>query len=204
MKNSINAIIFDMGGVLVLTCDPKPREELAKHLGVPLNELNNAVFNSESMLRSEMGEISKKEHWKIILRKFGREDMNVEEIDEIFWSGDCLDQDLMDYIKSLRRKYRIGFLSNAFESAREAVEEQFHFLHNFDLSIFSYEVRLRKPDVRIYHLMCEGLHTSPEQAVFIDDLLPNVEGARQAGLYGIHYQGLGELKKELSTLCNSG
>lgn len=204
MQNSIKAIIFDMGGVLILTCDPKPREELAKQLGIPINELLDAVFNNESTIRSEMGEFSKNELWTSVLQKFGKEGMDVERIDQIFWSGDCLNQGLMDYIQSLRENYRIGFLSNAFQSARETVEGQFHFLHNFDLSIFSYEVKLRKPDVRIYRLICEGLHTSPEQAVFIDDMLPNVEGARRAGLYGIHYQGLGELKKELSNLLNGG
>lgn len=204
MQNSIKAIIFDMGGVLIFTHDPKPREELAKQLGIPLNELLDAVFNNELTIRSEMGELSKKELWTSILRNFGKEGMDVERIDEIFWSGDCLDQGLMEYIQILRKNYRIGFLSNAFQSARETVEKQFHFLHNFDLSIFSYEVELRKPDARIYHLVCEGLGTSPEQAVFIDDMLPNVEGARRAGLYGIHYQGLEELKKELSTLLNGG
>jgi len=202
MQKTIKTIIFDMGGVLILTGNPTPREELAKRLGIPLNELLDAVFNGEDAIRSELGELSKKELWTNILRKFGKEEKDIEKVEEVFWSGDYLDQELMVYIQTLRRNYRMGFLSNAFQSARETVEGQFNFLHNFDLSIFSYEVKLRKPDSRIYHLVCEGLDTPPEQAVFIDDLLPNVEGARRAGLYGIHYQGLNELKKELSTLLN--
>jgi 2-haloacid dehalogenase len=44
-----------------------------------------------------------------------------------------------------------------------------------------------KPDAEIYELTCRRGGFRPEQAVFIDDVLKNVEGARAVGLHAIHH-----------------
>lgn len=201
INKKIRAVIFDMGGVIILTCDDSARIALARRLGVSIEELIKAVFSSESAIRSEEGEINKNDHWKNVLRSFGKDPVkNVIPYDEAFWAGDCIDKELMEFIHTLKKKYKIGFLSNAFKGAREWVEGRFHFLDAFDLTIFSYEVKLRKPDSRIYRLVCERLDVLPEEVIFIDDMAVNVEGARLAGLHAIQYINKVQLKTQLADI----
>lgn len=198
MDKKIQAIIFDMGGVIILTCDDSSRIALARQLGITTEELINAVFSGESAIRSEEGKIDKQDHWKNVLQSFGKDSIqNVTPYDDAFWAGDCIDSELMKLIHALKKKYKIGFLSNAFKGAREWVESHFHFLNAFDLVIFSYEVKLRKPDPRIYQLVCERLEVQPKESIFIDDMAINVEGARLAGLHSIRYINIDQLRKEL-------
>ncbi len=52
----------------------------------------------------------------------------------------------------------------------------------FDLIIESSIVGLRKPDPRIYELVCEQLDVAPATAVFLDDLGVNLKPARAMGM----------------------
>ncbi len=52
----------------------------------------------------------------------------------------------------------------------------------FDAAIFSCDVKLAKPDARIYLIACQRLNVSPQCALFIGDGIEEVAGARAAGL----------------------
>lgn len=57
----------------------------------------------------------------------------------------------------------------------------------FDEVLFSYQVRLAKPDTRIYELACSRLGVSAEQAAFVGDGGSNeLLGAMNAGLTPFH------------------
>jgi len=198
--NEIKAIIFDMGGVIIRTCDRNPRQELANRLGITISELENKVFYSDSSFRSERGEITKQEHWKNVLHNINIKNVNIKEIDEAFWAGDCLNSELVEFIRKLKKNYRIGLLSNAFLNACEWLDKKFHFINEFDLSVFSYEVEMRKPDSRIYLLICNRLKANPSSAVFIDDFFANVQGARNAGLQAIQYKENNQIRNDLNDL----
>jgi HAD superfamily hydrolase (TIGR01509 family) len=66
--------------------------------------------------------------------------------------------------------------------------------------VLSYEVGLMKPDRRIYELTLRRFGLTAAQTVFVDDVLANVEGARAAGLHGIHYQNPEQVRQELTKL----
>jgi putative hydrolase of the HAD superfamily len=57
----------------------------------------------------------------------------------------------------------------------------------FDVTVISHEVRLRKPASAIFELTCEQLGVAPTDAVFVDDLEPNVLAARALGMDGVHH-----------------
>jgi putative hydrolase of the HAD superfamily len=52
----------------------------------------------------------------------------------------------------------------------------------FDELIESSKIGIRKPDPRIYHMMCEKLGVPPAACVFLDDLGPNLKPARALGM----------------------
>jgi putative hydrolase of the HAD superfamily len=57
----------------------------------------------------------------------------------------------------------------------------------FDVSCYSGELRLAKPDPAYFRKAAEMIGVPPEQVVFVDDLEVNVEGARETGMAGIHW-----------------
>lgn len=75
---------------------------------------------------------------------------------------------------------------------------QFKFLDDFEGIVISGVEGIVKPDIKIYELICSRYKVQPENALFIDDALQNIEGAQKAGLNTVHYinseQTINELK----------
>lgn len=78
--------------------------------------------------------------------------------------------------------------------------KRFEFLHWFDGILLSGEVRLLKPDPRIYHHFFETFPVNPAQAIFIDDMPQNVEAATALGMHGILFTDPPALRDELITI----
>jgi 2-haloacid dehalogenase len=74
-------------------------------------------------------------------------------------------------------------------------------LGEFEGIVVSGHERLLKPDPAIYLRLCERFHVEPARAVFIDDSLPNVEGARSIGMQAVHFASADQLREELKALC---
>ncbi len=68
----------------------------------------------------------------------------------------------------------------------------------FETVVDSGFVGCRKPEARIYEMTLERLGLPAGACLFVDDLLPNVEGARQAGMVAVHFQdneqAIGEIR----------
>jgi len=65
----------------------------------------------------------------------------------------------------------------------------FGFWDAFDGIVLSGEERVNKPDPRIYRALFDRYQVKPEQAVFIDDSLPNVQASRALGMAAVHFTG---------------
>lgn len=200
---SIKAVIFDMGGVLLRTGERTPREELAREVGLSLAELERLVFASETSIAAETGQISERQHWDTVLNKLKVPYEQREEFQRRFWANDRVDDNLIEYVHQLQKKYRTGLLSNAWDGIRPAIMERFpQMLEPFDVTVFSAEVGMRKPDPRYYHWILDRLGAAAEEAVFIDDYLPNVEAAEQIGLHAIRFLSPDQMRQDLSALLN--
>jgi epoxide hydrolase-like predicted phosphatase len=200
---SIHAIIWDLGGVLVRTEDFKPRDQLAARLGLRREELNDLVFGSEDDHRAQLGEISHEEQWENVASRLGVQAEEVPAIREVFFAGDALDSELIDFIRELKHDYYTALLSNAFSDLREMVCDVWQIDDVFHHLIISAEVGLMKPDPAIYQLALETIGVEPEEAVFIDDFPQNVVGAIDSGLHAIQFRGAGPVRSELKKLLDN-
>jgi len=200
--HSIQAVIWDMGGVLVRTEDYQPREKLAKQFGLTRLELEDLVFAGESADQATLGKISYRQHFEQVGQRLNINGSTLEDFEKSFWSGDRMDWELISFIKNLRSSYKTGLLSNAWSDTRRIVESSFAFSFEqvFDAAVFSADVGLMKPQAEIYTLVLNQLGCAPEQAVFIDDVTLNVEAARAAGLKGIRFQSHSQVIRELKEL----
>lgn len=198
---SIQAVIFDLGGVLLRTEDKTPRTRLAESLGKTYKELDQVVFGSRSAELAAVGEMDVEEHWQELGRTLELSEEGMMEFQRAFWEGDRLDRELIDYLRSLRPHYTTALLSNAWSDLRSILEE-WKITDAFDEIIISAEVGMAKPDTRIYELIVEKLGIQPEQGIFVDDFSKNVEAARAAGLHAIHFQNREQTLNELQELLS--
>jgi len=194
---AIKAVIFDLGGVLLRTENGKPREALASRLGISRRELEHFVFSSPSALQAEEGKILEEQHWQILLDQLGVGLDERQVFIETFWSGDVLDNDLIDFIRGLRTNYRTGLLSNAWSGARDGIGRKFGSLDAFDVSVFSAEVGMRKPEVEIFHYILEKVGAVPDAAIFVDDFIENILAAKRIGIRCIHFHHPDQAKVEI-------
>jgi epoxide hydrolase-like predicted phosphatase len=198
----IKAIIFDLGGVLLRTADFSPREHLAARLGMNRRELEAFMFGGESGEQAQRGEISVAEHWENLRQKLNCSTQDIRALIDEFFARDELDQALIDYIRELHQTYKTALLSNAWDDMRKVIADRWHFDDVFDTMVISSEVGIVKPDPRIFHLTLEKLGVQPNQAIFVDDMSRNVEGAQRVGLKAIRFQDTPQMKAELEQLLS--
>jgi epoxide hydrolase-like predicted phosphatase len=200
---TIRAIYTDMGGVIGRTEFQAPRQHLAERLGMEYEDVVRIVFNSETSVQASIGAISEEEHWKAIMRRLHLPLSDTDTVREEFFAGDVIDRELLDHLRELREKYKIGLISNAWSGLRPWIEKQ-KFEDVFDVMIISAEIGVMKPDPRIYQAALEQLGVAPAESIFIDDFVQNVEGARQVGMNAIHFttydQVVNELEKMLAAV----
>jgi epoxide hydrolase-like predicted phosphatase len=196
----IRAIIFDLGGVLVRTVDVTPRERLASRLGMDRSALEDFIFGGASGDRAQKGEINLSQHWENLASRLGFSVQQVKDLVDEFFAGDALDTALVDYVRTLHGHYKTALLSNAWDDTRQAIVERWHIDDAFDELIISSELGIVKPDPRIFQLVLDKLGVTANQAVFVDDMQRNVDGARRVGLEGICFQNPQQMKLDLERL----
>ncbi len=104
----------------------------------------------------------------------------------------------------LRRLKQAGFrlhgLSNWSVEKYELVRPKYEFFSWFDTILVSGEVKLIKPDPRIYAVLLERIGRKPEECLFVDDSQVNITTADQLGFKTIHFQSPEKLEDELRGL----
>jgi epoxide hydrolase-like predicted phosphatase len=167
---AIKAVIFDLGGVLLRTTSPEVRSRLAGELGLDPGALDERIWGGPDWELAEVGAISYEEYWGRVGESLGLS--TPEEIAAFrqeYFSGDHMDQELLQLIRDLRARYKIGLLSNAPDKLGYWLHQSWDIKRFFDAIVYSAEAGIAKPDPRIYQLILEQLAVQPSEALFVDD-----------------------------------
>lgn len=195
----IESVIFDWGGVLI--DDPRPGilRYCAEAFGVPLEDYT--PVHDSFLDEFHKGKISEETFWLQITGKLGKSmPPTRSQWYEAFRSAYVPKQEMFHLASSLRDKgYKTAILSNTELPAVRFFHEQGY--NMFDLLVFSCVEKVMKPERRIYEITLERLGLKAEQAVFIDDRQDFIAGAKQAGLNAILFEGIDQLKRELTELA---
>lgn len=102
------------------------------------------------------------------------------------------------WIKQLKENgYQVLFLSNFSKKAHIECAESLSFLPYTDGGILSYQEKMIKPNPEIYRLLISRYKLVPQESVFLDDTLKNVEAARAEGIQGILFRTKEQAEDEL-------
>lgn len=196
---AIKAVIWDIGGVIARTEDLAPRDQLAAELGVTRDRLNYLFFSGPEGTRAQTGQISVPELMTYIRGELGLSPGEVPDLRERFFGGDLVDPTLVDFIRGLRPQYKVGIISNAWSQLLDLLES-WGIEDAFDVIIGSGDMGVMKPDPRIYNLALEGLDVLAHEAVFVDDFIENIQGAKALGIHAIHFRNTPQALEELRKL----
>lgn len=108
-----------------------------------------------------------------------------------------------EWIRQLKSQgFNVYYLSNYSKKAFDECADSIDFIKYMDGGIISHQVLMVKPNPEIYKLLINKYNLVPEECVFIDDTLENVEAAKALGMEGIVFTSKEEASMELEKLCN--
>lgn len=183
----IKAVFFDFGGVIQRTEYQAPRQQLAQRFGMEYEDIDNIVFNSPTAKQATVGEIPVNKHWEAVAKRLKVDKKEIEKVEAEFFAGDLLDLSILEYLRSLRPRYVTGLISNAWSDMREYLTRK-KIDDAFEHLTISAEVGMAKPETKIYHLALEQAQVKAGEAVFVDDVLANIEACEAVGMKGIHFK----------------
>ena len=179
-----NAVIFDYGGVLCYAPSNLDLADYARSSG-----LDESVFlKLYAETREYYGRAAAgyEAHWQQVAGAAG---LNISETtikdfiekESDLWTRPNADTLALAYeVKAVGGK--IAILSNMTFDLLGILRTKFDWLDDFDVRIWSCEHRCAKPDDSIYRDCLDALGCEPSRALFFDDRMRNVEGARQLGI----------------------
>ena len=202
----IEAVIFDFGGVFTSS----PFEAFARYErenGLPVDLIRK--INSQNHLTNA---------WA----RFERAELDLNSFDKAFadealalghyvpgkdiiglLSGDFR-PDMIEALRRIKTKFKTGCITNNVPANMTGSNEGRSLYAKdvmalFDHVIESAKTGIRKPDPRIYEMMCETLSVAPEACIYLDDLGVNLKPARAMGMATIKVengpQAIAELEK---------
>lgn len=190
MTASIEAVVFDFGGVMVSFQDLKSFEEGGARLGLEAGQLHEIVWGSPEWQLALVGAITDEEFWKRLgprLRLHSQEE--IDRFVESLFRDAVADPRMVDLVRRLRGPYRTGLLSNASDLLPWLLRERYGLDGLFDVEVISALVGTAKPNPGIYRILLERLGTGPERVVFVDDREQNIATASGLGIQAIWFEG---------------
>ena len=201
MSNIIKNIVFDFGGVLI---DWNPRNvfrtifETEQEVDWFLENICTMHWNEQQdagRTIKEGTEILVKQHpeWQSQIEAYyGRwTEMLSGAIQE---TVDILSEFIQD------DNYNVYGLTNWSAETFPIAQQQYDFLSWFDGIVVSGQEMCKKPDPKIYNILLDRYQLIPEESVFIDDNIKNVEAARKLKINAIHFTSPEELKIKLQEM----
>ncbi len=196
---SIQAVIFDFGGVILAPLGQEHLHTWARRLGLAPAALAEALWGA-AWHALEKGEIDTVAYNRRLARALRLPDAEaVERFITAFYADERLYPEMLDLIARLRRggRVKLALLTNAFVGHAEVMQRKWGLdpRQMFDVYINSAEVGMAKPDPAIFELALAQLGVPPGAAIFIDDGAPNVAAAARLGLHTIYFDGPESLQR---------
>ncbi|NNC71315.1 MAG: HAD-IA family hydrolase [Sphingomonadaceae bacterium] len=198
---TIEAVLWDFGGVILSSPFDK-FTELEESLGIPkdtIRRINVTNPDDNAWAKFERAEIDRDAF----------DTLFAEEAEAIGVTGlrgravlKCLSGDIrpamVDMLDELKaRGFKIGCITNNVPTGKgagmvrgkEKAAAVADIMARFDHVIESSKAGVRKPDPRIYQMMCEALDVAPENCIYLDDLGINCKPAARLGMVAIKVTG---------------
>ncbi|HEY2812112.1 MAG TPA: HAD-IA family hydrolase [Acidimicrobiales bacterium] len=195
----IDALILDLDGV-VRHWDQDHFAATAASFGMTASDFGAVVFDPQLLTAAMTGALTA-EAWdhEIGQRVGARQGADPAAVAAAFaaltWS---IDDEVVALVREVRAsgRARVALFSNA-STRLEADLESCGLGDAFDVIFNSARLGVAKPHTDAFRSVAAALAAAPERCLFVDDTIPNVEGARAAGMQAEPFTGARELRSLL-------
>ena len=194
----IKTIFFDIGGVLIDIHPERTYQYLSDSADVEVSMVKES-FPWDAHDQYERGIINN-EDWFITYKESLPQPCCLKRSD--FWNAWKLllgeEKNTVNILEALNKQYSIWLLSNTNpKHIQDEIEKRYLFPSLVNGAVYSFDVGVRKPEKEIYEIAMQRANANPQECLFIDDLLENIQAAKQIGIEGIHFISSEQLKQEL-------
>ena len=194
----IKTIFFDIGGVLIDIHPERTYQYLSDSADVEVNMVKES-FPWDAHDQYERG-IMNNEDWFITNKESLPQPCCLKRSD--FWNAWKLllgeEKNTVNILEALNKQYSIWLLSNTNpKHIQDEIEKRYLFPSLVNGAVYSFDVGVRKPEKEIYKIAMQRANANPQECFFIDDLLENIQAAKQIGIEGIRFISSEQLKQEL-------
>ena len=176
--------LADEGAVWKRRCEEQAETEEAKCLGLSAE----AIY-----LEIEKASIARLPQYRTVIEKFQFKTVAPyrHELEKLY-------EDVPNVLRLLSDKYELGVIANQTDGLRERLEK-FGILQYFTHVVSSWDIKVMKPDTRIYEYALKTANCLPHEAVMIGDRIDNdIAPAKSVGMRTVWIkQGFGRLQTPL-------
>jgi len=196
---ALRAVIFDFGMVLTGTPNQDAHAAMVRLTGLPVERFENFYWADRHAY--DEGKLTGITFWQKLLSdaqlNLGNgalEELN--RLDARMWTTQ--NPAMVAWQRRLKEHgIRTAILSNMGDSVLESIQREFKWLDEFDALVWSYQLRIAKPDPQIYLHTLDKLATRPEETLFIDDKRVNVDAAIALGFKSLEFSTIERLRADL-------
>lgn len=196
---ALRAVVFDFGMVLTGPPDPDAHNALLRITGLD-PERHERLYWADRHAYDE-GKFTGLEYWQKFAREAGLNFKPSELEDLNAWDARMWATENLPMVRWQLALKQCGLLtavvSNIGDVVCEHAQRSHGWLSRFDVLVWSYQLRMAKPDPAIYRYALEKLDTQPEETLFIDDRPVNVEAANALGIKGMLFTTVEKLREDL-------
>src|ERR1019366_6422091 len=180
----LRAVVFDYGMVLTGAQDPEAYAALLRLTGLQRDRFESLYWADRHAY--DEGKLTGLAFWQKLLHDAGiaetaglAEELNLW--DARMWTTQNPAM-LAWQLELKQRGIKTAILSNMGDNVLANIERTFDWLPRFDVLVWSYQLRMAKPEPAIYQHLLRELGVEPAEALFLDDKLVNIQAAQALGM----------------------
>jgi putative hydrolase of the HAD superfamily len=169
--NSIKAILFDFMGVLLFPKENRTPNKLVDEIDVIIGKVtDDKIFKKTTMEQYDLSETQFHEILSAAVDKYERY--------EPLWA----------MLPELRKSYKLAIINNGTALTLPELKKRHAVDKHFDLFVSSAIEGVRKPDAEIFLRTAKRLKVKPDECLFMDDSLDNIEGAAKVEMKTVWWE----------------
>ncbi len=175
MESRMKAVIFDMYGVIV----KQTGDDFVPYVQQTFPNLkHNEIY--EPWLKADVGELASLEIWASIGYKG-----NLQKIEKDYLDTIELNDGFTDFIRAVKKNCKTAIISNDSSEWSRYIRDKFSLNQYFDVISVSGDLKIKKPDERIFYLTIEKLGVEAKDCLYIDDREENLTAAEKTGMKAV-------------------
>jgi putative hydrolase of the HAD superfamily len=210
----VKAVLWDFGGVFTTSpFDAFNRYE--RERGLPadiIRRINSINPDANAWARIERSEVDAATFDRLFAEEAKQLGHDIPGKDVLALLSGDLRPRVVQAFKACKARFKVGCITNnaptgkgaGMSSSSEKAGQIAEVFALFDHVIESSKAGVRKPDPRIYQMMCEALGVQPSTCVYLDDLGINLKPARDMGMATIKVVSEDQLLADLSKAVGFG